>query len=62
MSCRCAERRQVIALAARLVLAGRVEAIAPAARFVARTTAEDARAVFDASLAAARKRLGRAPN
>jgi hypothetical protein len=57
MGCRCAERREVIAMAARLVLRGHIEAIPQAADFVVRTMAEDARSGLKASIAAARRRI-----
>ncbi len=60
MPCHCAERRQVISIAAGLVMRGRLEAIPPAAHFVVRTMAEDAKAGVKATVEAARRRIVRA--
>lgn len=60
MACHCAERREVIVLAARLAMRGHIEAIPQAADFVVRTIVEDAKASAKASIAAARRRIGRA--
>lgn len=59
MSCHCAERREVIVLAARLAMRGHVEAIPQAADFVVRTIVEDVKAGAKASVAAARRRISR---
>lgn len=57
--CRCAERRVAIFSGARAVLKGDGETVRDATRFVVRSSVEDIRGAFSASVAAARARLAR---
>ena len=58
VGCRCSERRAAIVDALSGIASGDAEAVAKAAAFVARSTAEDARAAVSAIRVKAAARLG----